>query len=169
MRALALRLTILILPLLTGCGIAKQHTSSLPSRSSSAAEQNPVQVGLQPPNQFQSCHSPLIYSADQSFNTAFQGSALCPGLSDDHNTRSNLVRLKVSTLVPANTQLCLVPFVYDAAAPESCFAINGQSDIRLSTNQYTSIVVVPATYLQAYKDFLLTPGALPPARLLFSL
>lgn len=170
MRSFVLWTALLLFPLLTGCGNRDDgHPFNPYPKSSSSVLQNPVQVGNQPPNQFQSCVSPTVYTADQGFTYAFQGSVLCPGLANNQNVRSNLVRLKVTTAVPANTQLCLVPFVGNSAVQENCVPVNGQADVWLSTNQYTSIVVVPQAYIQAYKDYLATPGAIPPSRLLFSL
>jgi hypothetical protein len=172
-RTLLLWITLMLLPLLTGCGgnySSNGHAfNPYPKKSSSASTQNPVQVGLQPPSQFQACQGPTIFTDDPGFQSAFQGAVLCPGLQPGSTNRSNVVRFKVGAAVPANTALCIVPFVYDADAKETCFLMNGQADVQLSTNQYTSLVVVPQAYLNVYLSFLVTPGSNPPSRLLFSL
>jgi hypothetical protein len=172
-RLLPRLITLALLPLLTACGNGNDGKRFNPfPKKASAVNQNPVQTGglAQAPNQFASCTGPTIYTDDAGFNSAFTGSRLCPGLAAGSTTkRSNVVRFKVNAGVPVNTRLCIVPFVYDGMAAPVCFAINGQYDAILSTDQYTSIIILPEAHLAEYEGWVGQGTGLPPSRLLFSL
>jgi hypothetical protein len=163
---------LFLLPLLTACGNGNDGKAFNPfpkKGSTSSVQQNPVQVGLRPPSNLGASYTPTVYSDDAGFTSAFQGTTLSPILQLGSTARSASVRIKVGYAVPANTRLCAVPFVYDVTVQETCFSIDGQADVPLATNQYTSIIVLPQAQLANYQAFLMNPAAIAPARLLFSL
>lgn len=69
--------------------------------------------------------------------------------------------------MPVNARLCLVPFVGSYPAAQSCFSINGEADVVLSTDQYGSIILLPEESMAQYSTFLSNPAATAPSRALF--
>ncbi|MGZ3730103.1 MAG: hypothetical protein ACXVCG_12795, partial [Bdellovibrionota bacterium] len=174
-RHIALWVALLCLPLLSGCGNANTGKAFTPfnyaktsaSQANSAGPTNTTSVP-----QLLFCHSPLLTSADATTAAAFNGSVLCSeqAANSATGTKSGMVRIKVNSTLPAGSALCAIPFVYDSAETETCFSVPSglQLDFQLTTDQYTSVVVVAQSQLQAYKVFLSNPGALPPPRVLYS-
>jgi hypothetical protein len=169
-RHIALWLGLFCLPLLTACGNGNDGRAFNPfPKKSTSSVNNPVNAGLGVSGQFLPCHSAWAPSADAGFNAAFAGSVLCPGEGPTTGSKGALARLKVNSGVPVNTRLCMIPFVYDLPTAETCFAINGQADVVLSSDQYTSIVVLSESQLAAYKAYMNDPNYPAPARVIFLL
>lgn len=175
MRHIALWVALLCLPLLTGCGNANTGQAFTPlnyakTSASQANSTGPANTTGVPQLLF--CHSPLLTSADAPTAAAFSGSVLCSeqAANSATGTKSGVVRLKVNSTVPAGSVLCAIPFVYDSAETETCFAVPAglQLDFQLTTDQYTSVVVLEQSQLAAYKVFLSNPGLLAPPRVLYS-
>jgi hypothetical protein len=114
------------------------------------------------------CRSPILATPDLS--TAYAGSTLCAtAVGSGIGIKGASVLLHVNTNVGANTPLCIVPFVGDNATTETCFTVTTQVLVSLTTDQYTSLVVVPQAGLAAYKAFLATPGLAAPSRVVYSM
>jgi hypothetical protein len=114
------------------------------------------------------CRSPFLATPD--LTTDYAGSTLCATqVTSGAGIKGASVLLHVNSNVPANTPLCIVPFVNDNATTETCFTVSTQVLVTLTTDQYTSLVVLPQAALAAYKLFLSNPGSLAPSRVVFSM
>lgn len=158
---------------LPGCGNADDGRPFTPNgKPFSAAQQQALSsntINTARVTKLLFCSNPLFVSSDPGINTMFAGSVLCPTEGVLPGSRGYSIRLKVNANIPVNTQLCLVPFVGNYPDAERCFAFNGQIDVLLATNQYTSAVVLNESDLSAYKAYLSNPALFPPPRVLYSL
>jgi hypothetical protein len=153
---------------LSGCGNANDGQPFTPYNKRSAIKiPNPVQVAASTKPLF--CRDPLLVSSLSSFNQAYSGSSLCVSEGSVPNSRGYAVHLKMRSDFPQNVRLCLIPFQGDFAATESCFLVNGQADVTLTVDDYTSAVLLPEGNLLEYKAYLNNPAISPPPRVIFSL
>lgn len=156
---------------LSACGNSNAGKAFTPYNYQTTSAQTAVSGGTTAASNAQPlyCRSPIL--ADANLTAAFSGSVLCPLQATNAavGTKGGGVLLRVNDNVPANTAVCLIPFVNDSATTETCFTITTQASVTLTTDQYTSVVLVPQANLAAYKLFLATPGSLPPARVVYSM
>lgn len=167
---LMLWIALLCFAALTGCGNANDGKAFTPYKKATSAVKD-ITVGNTnntPLAKLLFCKDPLmVLGAD--FQTLFSGSTVCPSEGAKQNVRGSQIFFKVSSNMPVNARLCVVPFVGDNATQETCFAINGSAYVQLSTDQYSSIAIVSENNLGAYKSFLMDPAAAAPPRAIYSL
>lgn len=133
---------------LVGCGqnadrgIAYKERNYMLSTSSQAAG---VTQGLS----YGPCKNLQLYGpADSTLN----GSSACASTS-----QLNVVMLRVNAYFPSNVRYCLVPFSSSASFPETCFTMNGQANITLSTSSFSGVSLVKESDLAYYKSYLTQP------------
>lgn len=144
-----MRFTLLLIALiLVGCGqnadrgIAYKERSYMLSTSSQTA-------GITQGMSFGPCKNLQVYGpADSTLN----GSSSCASTSN-----LNVVMLRVNAYFPSNVRYCLVPFSASASYPETCFTMNGQANITLSTASFTGVSLVKESDLAYYKSYLTQP------------
>ena len=172
MRLFLILSQLLSFALLCSCGNANDGKSFNPYRKSGGASQanleNPVLSSVPVPQPL-ICKNPTLSSGGSpAFDAIFAGSVFCPMQGISPGTKGFMARLKVNAALPSDTRLCAIPFVYDSPANETCFSLNGQADFSLSTDQYTSVVILAESNLGAYKAFLMNAGVLPPPRVIYT-
>lgn len=145
----AMRYFILLL-LLVGCGnvdkgiAVKEHDYSIkpsPAMPSAAVIDNSITYGP--------CKNLIAYGPQDS---NLNGASACASTSN-----SNIVLLKVNAYFPINTRYCLVPFNSSFTYGETCFTINGQSNITLGNSSFTGVSLVKESDLGYYKQYLVQP------------
>jgi hypothetical protein len=133
--------------LLSGCGNGDDGITRrrLASQSSLTAKK----TFATPLDSFSSCQPMVVKEGTNPAyaNATYSGIQACRGLS-----RPAEVLLQVNAYFPTNVTFCLIP-INSAAAPESCFTINGQAQIALSTSNYSYLVLVANSDLAAYKAY----------------
>lgn len=103
---------------------------------------------------FGPCKNMTVYGGkDPSFATVYNGASACASTSHEH-----IVKLKVSANFPASIRFCLIPLTATAALMESCFSVNGQADIALSSSTFSAVVLVREVDVDDYRAFLMNPG-----------
>lgn len=129
-------------------GIEKKNQSLSTATAITLAATNPS-LTLGP------CKNLTVYAGtDPSFASTLQGTSACAGTN-----LTNVVRLRVSANFPVNARVCLVPFNTVSSYPETCFLINGQADITVTTPAYTGVSLVREGDLQSYFSYLNNPAA----------
>lgn len=99
---------------------------------------------------YANCKSFTVYQGtDASFAPTYNGMSACASTS-----QLNLVRLKVNAYFPIETRFCLVPLSFRGAFNATCFTVNGQLEVALSTEQFTSVAMVRESDLGAYTSYL---------------
>jgi hypothetical protein len=84
-----------------------------------------------------------------SQSSIFSGAKACRSTDN-----SRVVRFQVSAQFPANARVCVFPLNSYGHQSESCFAINGQAQTFLSTDQFDSVGIVFESDAAAYKRYL---------------
>lgn len=108
---------------------------------------------------FGNCHNFTVYAGTApNFAQNFNGASACASTS-----QLNLVRVKTSAYFPTDTRVCLVPLSFRGASNATCFAINGQLEVSLSTDQFTAVTMVRESDLGAYVSYLSGTSASYPA------
>lgn len=78
-------------------------------------------------------------------------------------TSMNVVRIKTSAYFSTAERYCVVPLSFAGAYAATCFTVNGQADLTLSTEAFTAIAMVRESDLNAYTSYLTGQTASPPA------
>jgi hypothetical protein len=99
---------------------------------------------------YAACKDMTAYGGtDPTFAQNFASASACASTS-----QLNLVRLKVSAYFPSSTRVCLVPLNFQGAFNATCFAINGQLEVSLTTEQFTAVALVRESDLGAYVTYI---------------
>jgi len=150
--------------LLAACGNIDQGKAS---RLASAATDSANLVATVPSSgqSFGNCKAMSIYAGtDPAFSKNFGGTTACAS-----TTQLNLVKLKTSAYFPTSTRVCLVPLSFQGAFDATCFVVNGQVEIALTTEQFTSVALVRESDLGAYVTYITGKSASYPAMAFASL
>jgi hypothetical protein len=105
-----------------------------------------------PQDTFSACQLMTINGGSNAAyaQTTFTGTHVCRGIS-----RPNSALLQVNASFPANVSFCLVPIAADGtASAETCFNVNGQAEITLTTSNYSVLVLLAASDMSNYRAYL---------------
>ncbi|RZA06547.1 MAG: hypothetical protein EOP11_10065 [Proteobacteria bacterium] len=156
-------LLLLSLLLVVGCGNVDRGKTVRTSRTKTDSANTTVLPTSSAT--FDACKAFAVYGgADPFFAQTFGGSQACAGAS-----QLNLVKLKVTASFPSNTRFCLVPLAFQGAFTATCFAINGQAEITLSSEKYTALTLLRESDLAAYQNYLIGQTSAYPAMAYVSL
>lgn len=144
---------ILLTCLLAACGNADQGIEKKRQELNGLGTATSVTYGPDG-KEFGPCKNMVVYQGkDPSFSQVFNGASACASTSHE-----NIVKLKVSASFPANTRFCLIPLTASAALLETCFTINGQKDIALSSSTFLAVILVREVDVDDYRAFIANPG-----------
>lgn len=96
--------------------------------------------------------------AQNDGNQVFASVQACAGV-----TAMNVVRIKTSAYFSTSERYCVVPLSFAGAYAATCFNVNGQADLTLSTEAFTAIAMVREADLNAYTSYLSGQTSNPPA------
>jgi hypothetical protein len=156
----------ILLTLLTGCGNGNDGKPL--GAKKSAAQANPVNANIAPNLSLAYCKTFTVVSGtNPTYAEIFAGAVACKA-----NAPAPTVRLKVSANFPSSARFCLVP-ANDTPFRESCFTVNGQTDVLLDSaaQSYGTLVLLAESDLSTYKAFLglqVTPPGPPRAVLVMN-
>ncbi len=156
---------------LCGCGNANDATGRKMNKTSSTT--SPQRDAINRRNSL--TNAAVVFcrnnfsGPDAAFNQVMTGTILCPLEGSRPGTRGFVVRLKPGAHLPAQRRLCLIPVGQDIPQAPTCFTADGPTDVRLVTDQYTSLVVVDEGNIDAYTSFLRNAALPPPPRIFFTL
>lgn len=114
------------------------------------------------------CQSTFLGN-DLSFNQTMMGTSVCPIEGTTNGQKGSLVRVRVNANFPRNLRVCLVPIGPAVMSNVPCFAIDGEVDVNVFTDQYTSLVMVEESNLAAYQAYRNGAAAALPPRIVYSL
>jgi hypothetical protein len=147
-----LRFSLLLLSLLflSSCGNIDQGKVGIPQNTSaSATVSTPTSINSSGTT-FSNCSSFAVYQGtDPTFASTFNGLQACAGVSNPTK-----LRIKTTGSFPTSQAFCIVPLTFNGEYAATCFTVNGQADLTLSTGQYTSVAIVRETDLAAYMTYL---------------
>lgn len=155
MRVFPILLPLALAAVLCSCGnpdygkIAQMEAQAGTVAKATSVTSGPVFGACQP--------MATYFGTDATTAQTLSGATVCPGTGN-----LSLVRLKVSSLFPANVRACLVPIASSTAYQATCFTISGQEDIQLTTTNFRSLALVYESSLASYTSYLYGQSLLPP-------
>lgn len=142
-------LLLLTAIVLTACGANPDRGLTVNKSAKAAASKSTVTTTADASGlEYGSCQALAVYTGtDAAFAQQLQGASACPGVSN-----RAMVRVKMGSTFVFGTRVCVVPLGSSAFIP-SCFGIDRQADLTLTTNQFTGVAIVKEDQLSAYMSF----------------
>ncbi len=148
-------LPMLAMLLLTACGNADKGLELKNKNGGISTARSITITDINPNLTLGPCQNLTVFGGnDPSFAATYSGTSACPS-----SNVSNIVRLRVNANFPSSTRFCIVPYNATNSFAHTCFNVNGQADVTLTTAAFTGIVLVREADLQSYLSYLNNPAA----------
>lgn len=151
---------IALCSLFAACGNTDKGVELKNPKQGTSTAQSITLTNVNPNVQLGPCKNLQVFAGTEpAYSQVFNGTSACASTN-----MSNIVRLRVPAGFPSDTRFCLVPQSATMVYTQTCFTINGQSDITLSSPAFTSVVLLREGDMGNFNNYLRNPSgtAYPP-------